>query len=91
MSKGDEVLKGELVGINLEVVDAKNKACIGIKGKIIDETKNTFTIQTKDNKRKMMHKNQVVLKIEKGNKEFLINGNLLKSRPEDRIKVKNKW
>ena len=91
MYKVKEILKGELIGVNTEVAYAKNKANINLKGKIVDETKNTITIQTKDNKRKMLQKDQVVLKVEKHKRMFLIDGALLKGRPEDRIKVKNKW
>tara|TARA_Y100000031_G_C8144999_1_gene349489 strand:+ start:282 stop:524 length:243 start_codon:yes stop_codon:yes gene_type:complete len=38
----------EFIFLDLEVVSAKNKALIGIKGKVVDETKNTFKIKTKE-------------------------------------------
>ena len=84
------ILKGELIGLTTEVADARNESCIGIKGKIIDDTKNTITIQSNKEK-KMIQKDQVVLRIEKGNSRFLVDGALLKARPEDRIKVRGKW
>ncbi len=79
------ILKGELIGTNTRVAEAKNKSNAGLAGKIIDETKNTITIKTKDGK-KMLMKNQVVLEIEKQGTRFLVDGSLLCSRPEDRIK-----
>lgn len=84
-------MKEELIGVNIEVAKAKNKANLNLRGKIVDETKNTITVQTEDKKRKMLQKDQVVLKIELNNRMFLIDGALLKGRPEDRIKVSPKW
>ena len=40
-----DVVKLELIGLHIEVVKAKNSSLIGLKGKIIDETKNTITIK----------------------------------------------
>ena len=37
--------KGELIGLNIEISKSKNKANIGIKGSIIDETKNMLIIK----------------------------------------------
>jgi len=39
--------KGELIGLNIEISKSKNKANIGIKGSIIDETKNMLIIKNK--------------------------------------------
>ena len=82
---GKNILKDELIGINTTVAKAKNSSLAGLSGKIIDETKNTITIQTKGG-RKMLMKNQVVLEIGKQGRRFLVDGSLLCSRPEDRIK-----
>jgi ribonuclease P protein subunit POP4 len=35
----------EIIGLETEVVDSSNFSQIGIKGKVIDETKNTLSIQ----------------------------------------------
>ena len=53
-----DVLKYELIGIEAEVIAAKNKALIGIKGKITDETRNTITL----GKKKIL-KEQVIIKM----------------------------
>ena len=57
---------GTLIGCFGEVIESKNKALIGLKGKIIDETKNTIKIQVRD-KIKIISKNQVKIKIENEN------------------------
>lgn len=79
------VLKRELIGAEIEVLDAKNKANAGIQGSIIDETKNTLLVETKNGIKRLLKGNiTIMLKKEK----IKINGSLLIGRPEDRIKKK---
>ena len=80
-----ELIRHELIGLKLEVVKSKNLSLVGIKGKIVDETKNTITIQTKDKMKKIL-KNQVVFNLKVGNKVFQVDGKVLVGRPEDRVK-----
>ena len=80
--KNNDVVKYEFIGEKLKVVDSKNKDVIGVKGKIIDETKNMFML---DNGKKII-KDQSVLEISIGEKKFMISGKILVGRPEDRLK-----
>ena len=73
-----ECVKYELIGSQLEVVDSKNKSLIGIKGKIIDETKNMLILE---NGKKLI-KTQIKIKIN----GIILDGKKLALRPEDRIK-----
>lgn len=75
----------ELIGLKMEVIDSKNKNLVGIKGTIIDETKNTLVIKDQDKTRTLL-KDQVTLKIFKDNHEIKVNGDILIGRPEDRLK-----
>ncbi len=77
-------LKKELIGLPIEILEAKNKSLIGIKGIIIDETRNTITI--KNHSVKKIIKNQVILKIKFNKKIIEIDGKLLLNKPEERIK-----
>ena len=77
-------LKKELIGLPIEILEAKNKSLIGIKGIVIDETKNTITI--KNHSIKKIIKNQVILKIKFDKKIIKIDGKLLLNKPEERIK-----
>ena len=83
--KTKDVPRAEFIGMNVEVIEAENPSLIGLKGKIIDETKNTFTIQTKQKTRKVI-KNQITLKTKIKQKTFMIKGEVLQGRPEDRLK-----
>lgn len=76
-----DVLRLELIGSEIEVIDAKNETLKGIKGKVVDETRNTITIETKE-KRKVLIKDQVTIKW----KEKIVKGKNLLARPEDRLK-----
>ena len=87
-----DLIKGELIGLKTEIADSKNKANIGIKGKIIDETKNTIVIQNK-NKQKRLFKNNITLKLKLNGKIIGIKGGLFSGKPKERIKngkIKNK-
>ena len=86
MVKKQEIIGLEFIGKKIIVVDAKNKALIGIEGTIIDETKNTFEIKTKMNKTKKLIKSHIVFNTTFRGKTIQINGSLLQKRPEERIK-----
>ncbi|MEK6934486.1 MAG: ribonuclease P protein subunit [Nanoarchaeota archaeon] len=77
----EKITRHELIGLKVEITNSANSSLKGIKGKIIDETKNTITIETKNNHKKII-KSQVKMKI--NNKE--IDGTDLVGRPEERIK-----
>jgi ribonuclease P protein subunit POP4 len=80
----------ELIGIYSKVFKSSNKFLIGISGNIIDETKNTVSIET-DNGVKIIPKDTSVFFFFFANEEWVeIEGKILVKRPEDRIKKKYK-
>ena len=84
MKKKDvNLLRQEFIGSHVVVVGRN------IKGKIIDETKNSFEVQTKEDKKRVL-KSGATFQIK--TKEGLVEmeGKLIAVRPEDRIKIK-KW
>jgi ribonuclease P protein subunit POP4 len=83
----NDIVKHELIGLKTKVVDSKNKANIGIQGKIIDETKNTIIIQSKGDKKKLF-KTNITIDVQVNNKIVRINGKLLVGRPKERVKIK---
>jgi ribonuclease P protein subunit POP4 len=84
-----EIVKAELIGKEAAIVDAKNRANIGIKGRIIDETRNTITIDTKSGKKRVIKQN-ITIEITHDNKKVRIDGKMLSAAPEERIKIKVK-
>ena len=77
-----------MIGLVVDIKESTNNHMIGLKGQIIDETKNTITIKTKQNKIKKLIKNQHVFEIKKNNDYVKIGGAHLFGRSEERFK---KW
>lgn len=75
----------ELIGQDVRVMDATDHGLVGLVGKIVDETKNTFKIETSQ-RDKIVQKQGCVLTTKIGNKEVIIEASKLRFRPEDRIK-----
>ncbi len=86
----------ELIGLEIKVICSTNSALTGLRGRVIDETKNMLIVENSKSRE---------LKISKADSEFLfripaelsekgrrsdtfvkIQGNLLLSQPENRIK-----
>ncbi len=83
----NDIIKHELIGLRTKVINSKNKANIGISGKIIDETKNTIIIERKG-KKKRLFKNNIIIDVQLNKKIVRINGKLLLGRPKERVKTK---
>ncbi|WP_295722751.1 ribonuclease P protein component 1 [uncultured Methanobrevibacter sp.] len=91
MISSKNLIYHELIGLNLEVTDSSTKSLIGIKGKVIYETKKTFTIETLDNNEKLLAKDISIFQFEVPDGTYLeVDGKILLSRPEDRIKKRYK-
>lgn len=87
MTEIKDIVEQELIGSTIEVVDASHKGYIGMKGRVIDETKNTFLIELENKKTIRMPKNNVKFKFTFLNKNAVaIDGRKLIHRPEDRLK-----
>jgi len=78
--------KHEFIGLEVEIVESKNKTQKGVKGRIVDETQKTIKIESK-NKEKIIPKNGSVLKFVLPNGERVkIIGDEIVFRPEERIR-----
>jgi len=86
------LVKHELIGLEVEVADSTNKFNVGMKGLVVDETKNTLTIETERGLKKIQKKGSIfIFKISSG-KKVKVNGNKIAVRPEERLKIKvKKW
>ena len=78
-----KLLRTELIGLEAEVVDSRNKANVGIKGKIEDETRNTLLIGGKK-----ILKKYALIEIKNDGQKTRINGKDLVKSPEERIKIR---
>lgn len=86
------LIYNELIGLEVEVVDSTNKCVIGIRGKVVDETRNMLVLENHTTFEKMVPKSgsTFVFRIpdpSKGNIMYVeVEGNLLISQPENRTK-----
>ena len=93
------IIHHELIGLDIKVVDSTNSSLNGIEGRIIDETKNMFKVET-DELEKMIPKSgsSFIFTISSSHqtndgKRYLpskikVDGRLLLSQPENRIQTK---
>ena len=82
-----DLLRGEFIGKNVEIIDSSNKDLIGIKGKIVDETKNMFEIEINNNTKKVQKK---ICKFKFLPENLVVEGKIINCRPEERISRKFK-
>jgi ribonuclease P protein subunit POP4 len=79
------LLKHELIGLEVEVVESKNKSLVGLRGKVVDETRNMLTIETKKGDKKVI-KSECTFVFHLPNALVEVDGSLLVGSPEKRIK-----
>jgi ribonuclease P protein subunit POP4 len=87
------IVQQEFIGLNAKVVKSSQPGNVGIKGKMLDETRNTITILHK-NKKKIVIKNTAVFNLTMADGTIVeIDGKTIVGRPENRIKkrVKRLW
>ncbi|MBT4823725.1 ribonuclease P protein subunit [Candidatus Woesearchaeota archaeon] len=87
MVSNKEVLKQELIGLSVKIIEAQNQSLKGLNGKIIDETKHTFVVLVNNNNKTIIKKG-CVFQFKIKEKTFNVDGVLLEKRPEERIKIK---
>ncbi|ENN96176.1 ribonuclease P protein component 1 [Methanocaldococcus villosus KIN24-T80] len=85
-----DILRHELIGLKVEIVHAKNKSMIGIKGKVVDETRKTLIIEKDSGKEVVIPKDIAIFLFHLDNCKVKVDGRLLIGRPEERLKKKIK-
>ncbi|MCD6465537.1 ribonuclease P protein subunit [Candidatus Bathyarchaeota archaeon] len=87
------ILQDEFIGLNVKVVKCTNPSCIGLSGKIIDETRNTFRILCKGEEKVLIKENCIFHFTLPDKTVVEIDGKVLIGRPEDRVKkvIRRRW
>ena len=97
------IVRHELIGLKVKIAKSTDKTQKGLQGIVVDETYNMLKIETKEGTKKGKEGKKVKEKtVAKQNNVFIftlpnkvkvqVDGKLLVSRPEDRIKKKfAKW
>jgi len=87
MITADNITSHEFIGLNTEIVKSTNPQVIGLNGRIINETKSMFTINTEKGI-KSIAKSTNRWKFLMDNKEMIVEGSKITKRPFDRLGVK---
>ena len=83
------IFRHELVGLYVEIVKSKHTGFTGIKGEVVDETKNTIKVEDVDGCEKIIPKNVATFRFTLPDSAVVeIDGRIIVARPEDRIKKK---
>jgi ribonuclease P protein subunit POP4 len=88
-----DVIRYEFTGAQAKVVKSRHHGYVGVSGKTVDETRNTFTI-LHEGKRKIVVKDSAIFHFRFSDGTVVeIDGRLLAGRPEDRLKrrIRRLW
>jgi len=84
------ILRHELIGLDVEVVRDSNISNISLLGRVFDETRNTLLIKINEDSKRIAKQNAVFrFKLPDG-VILDVDGRALIGRPEDRVKRKMK-
>lgn len=82
-------IRHEICGLKVKIEKSTDPTQKGLTGRVIDETYNTLKIETNDGKEKTLIKENCIFVFTLPSKQKVeVDGKLLVSRPEDRIKKK---
>ena len=80
----DNITSHEFIGLHTEITQSSNSQIIGLNGRIVDETKSMFRINT-INGIKSIAKSKNSWKFSIENQDVIIDGSKIAKRPFDRI------
>jgi ribonuclease P protein subunit POP4 len=86
------ILRHELIGLNVKVVRDHNPCNVSLSGKVIDESRNTLVIRQGEQEKRIAKQNASFLfSLSEG--DVKVDGSALVGRPEDRVKrkMKRRW
>jgi len=81
-----KITKHELIGLKVKIIASTCRSLVGISGRIIDESKKTFTIETERGIKKVPKDTSVFFLTLPDGKNVKIDGRKIVERPEERIR-----
>ncbi len=80
----ENLVRHELIGLPVEVVDSANPSTVGISGRVVDETRNVFLIETERGE-KCVPKSHTGFVFTLPGQKVRVEGAVFVSQPENRI------
>ena len=84
MITAENIALQELIELDTEITESSNIQSVGVKGKVIDETKSMFVLRT-ENGIKKFPKENTIWRFSFGDNEITLTGNMLTKRPYERM------
>lgn len=87
------IVRYEFIGTKAKVTRSRHEDYAGIQGKVVDESRNTFTIQNGEARRTVLKESAIFHFTFSDRTVVEISGKLLVGRPEDRLKkhIRRLW
>lgn len=90
MISPQNILRHELIGLDVIVTDSSNPFLIGLHGKVIDETRNMIHIMTGEGIKKVQKRSTAFQFRLPDDTSVLVDGSALETQPERRIVMRIK-
>ena len=87
MISTENITSHEFVGLDVQIASSSNQQLVGLNGRIIEETKSMFRINTKKGS-KLIPKNNNSWQFTIQDKQVTVEGSKISKRPFDRIGAK---
>jgi ribonuclease P protein subunit POP4 len=90
----ENLARHELIGIRVLVEESHNPCLTGLSGKVVDETRNTFLLETKCGIKRIPKSNTSLIFTLPDGRKVKVAGSILISQPENRINKrmqKTRW
>ena len=84
----ENLVRHELIGLEVEIKQSTNPSQKGLKGRVIDESFKTLEIETKTGEKTVPKENTIFVFTIPDKTKVQMEGKILLGRPEDRIKKK---
>ncbi|MGI0040519.1 MAG: ribonuclease P protein component 1 [Nitrosopumilaceae archaeon] len=84
MITAENIALHELIGLDTEITQSANVQSVGIKGRVVDETKSMFVLHT-ENGIKKFPKENTIWRFSLGNNDIMLNGDMLTKRSHERM------
>jgi len=81
----ESLARHELIGLEVRVAASSNPSQIGLSGQVVDETRNTFLLETKAKVLRFAKKNTNLIFTLPDEQKVRVYGSILISQPENRI------
>jgi len=92
MRSPENLVRHELIGLKVKIIESSNRKNVGVEGQVVDETRNLIVIEKTKGKEVKLVKEQNVFIFVLNRQRVRVDGKILVGRPEDRIKKKfRRW